>query len=953
MRVLIIAAFTCVASVILCSRGDADEGTQQGASISGVLQLPVDDTHHLVSEAELQSVVVDLGSSSFVTRRTAFLKIWNMGASALPVLAAAQPTQVAENENRQLMENLATLQLLLKLGIKPGSSNDSRKLVELLNDLHPQKIVEICKLGHWELATQLVKDNRALHAALSDDYGRYSMNLIVEAAYQQGDLQQAWPIIVAVTPAGQTAWMANKLQYEIPSEGMGDDERALQLFYRGEVDAALELATSPSTRIPMLTRSFRWSAFAEEETQRMLVGATPGPAHMAARAVLYEIGGNVAQSDALWDKILEPTPSDLQSAELNSPEDGLDETEEATPQLAPEAPPLDLQSRVALRLLGELSNPTRRFELNQFITALIMSGRIAPVEQFMASLPNSAEGYSFYAARNAYGLAFEQVGLSRDLSNFDAWLGAKGELLSSKPLRSNRTELDLVARVAAALVGLGHTDKAAMAIDMLAEITPKQNVLNDPETQSVIWQGAILRWLSRHESRMLCLKMAERHFDGMVDDCQRIVLSELFEELGDVALKLFDSAPQIADHPLDSNWIKLEKLRVWDREYFGADADVTIANWLRTARQNIAPEDLTPDHLARLADLANNFGLDDLARELLSTDLREVRGLGALNMHWLEAAEMFNEQLEPESALPLLESLREHGFNMQTAYVCEVEALVMTGEYDRAALLNQSRWLRPLAAERVYAASYADVAQHYEEREQIELAMEYAEPAYQLADTSSRFFYFAGSRYARLAEEQKDYLLSANIQRAALVEALKPQSDFVQYMVATGFTSSIRYSAQQERLARAIACIDQGDIEAARRHLELSHRLQPQDIEVVVQCFPRLVKAGEHAFADELFDQYEAELRAQIAAWPSDATALNNLAWMYSQCDRKLDEALDLAKRGVALAPSSPVFLDTLAEVEFRLGKVERALVSMRGCVQLDPRDSHYRENLVRFRQGR
>jgi len=129
--------------------------------------------------------------------------------------------------------------------------------------------------------------------------------------------------------------------------------------------------------------------------------------------------------------------------------------------------------------------------------------------------------------------------------------------------------------------------------------------------------------------------------------------------------------------------------------------------------------------------------------------------------------------------------------------------------------------------------------------------------------------------------------------------------------------------------------------------------LQPQDIEVVVQCYPRLVQAGETTFAHELFNDYEQTLLAQLEAWPNDSTALNNLAWMYARCNRKLEEALALAKRGVELAPSSPVFLDTLAEVKYRLGSVDEAIKDMRGCVRLDPRSANYRANLVRFREGR
>jgi tetratricopeptide (TPR) repeat protein len=76
---------------------------------------------------------------------------------------------------------------------------------------------------------------------------------------------------------------------------------------------------------------------------------------------------------------------------------------------------------------------------------------------------------------------------------------------------------------------------------------------------------------------------------------------------------------------------------------------------------------------------------------------------------------------------------------------------------------------------------------------------------------------------------------------------------------------------------------------------------------------------------------------------------LNNLAWMYTQCERELDRALELSQRAVQLAPSSAVYLDTLAEVHFRRGNSQKAVELMRECVYLDPREPHYRENLDRF----
>ena len=195
---------------------------------------------------------------------------------------------------------------------------------------------------------------------------------------------------------------------------------------------------------------------------------------------------------------------------------------------------------------------------------------------------------------------------------------------------------------------------------------------------------------------------------------------------------------------------------------------------------------------------------------------------------------------------------------------------------------------------------------------------------------------------------------SADVRRAVFVESLtfgaelSGQAFQFQYSWYD-YLSRIVYSLQKERMSRAISLIDEGQFAAAWHEIEIGRKLQPQDIEMVVQCFPRLVEGGKPELANQLFETYEREMLQQLTAWSRDATALNNLAWMYAKCERQLDKALELAQQAVQLAPASAIFLDTLAEVQFRRGDQEAAIASMRGCIKLDPRDSHYRENLARF----
>lgn len=914
----------CVCSILLlvvASPALSDEVPQKGSSTGPTIAQ---------RDAGVREDIAKLASPSFEERRNAFLSLWNAGEAILPTIeqATLEHSESSPANHRQLRDSLGTLQLLHQLQIPPGQASESLHLIELINDVTPPKIVEMCRLRYWDLATQLVRSNDLLHETLSDSYGRYALNQIVDAAFDQGDLSKAWPIVSNTIPSQQAAWIAKKLELELPAqENESLDAKAIRLFCAGDTEASLACVQSPMVQANIVTRGFRWQELSKQDVRLAIVGNTPSVSQSAAEAVLLEIAGEVEKADALWTKNLSQDKSE--AAETDTPADQL-----------------DAESQVALKYLRQLADPIdgNVAQLNQFTLALIMSGRTAPVERFLEET-NKAFAFSFHAQVSKFAQAFEQVGLRPDLSNFDEWLEQQLDNTPKTALRSQRRIDELLPRTALTLLNLGHKEKATEILQSLAGVAQ-----SEPRAEVEIWIDHIARWFSRHEARALCLELAEKNAPFMSSECIDKLTEDIFSELGSAAAALFATAPELADHPNASAWKKLERLRLWDRDYFGPNCETIVSRWLREAKLHLARETLSSDQLSQLGQVAHDFGYDDLSLEILATDLRDVLGDSTPNLHWLDTVAIYNEQLKPKSALPLLASIRNLGYNLQTAYISEVDTLLMAGEYDLADILDRSRWMRPLAMEN-YEASYYDIAKHYADREDYERAAQYAEPAFLFAEPNSRFSYGIALQYAELAEAQHDFRLHANVQRTLLVEGLQQYSELLHIMMLNGYLSSMRMLAHNERLSRAVVCIEEQDFVAARRHLNVANKLEPQDINVVVECFPRLVDAGQQEFATELLVRYETVLRTQIAAWPEDSTALNNLAWMFSQCDYKLEEALELAQRGVSLAPLSPVFLDTLAEIEYRLGRVEQALGTMRECVRLDPRDSHYRENVVRFRQ--
>lgn len=94
-------------------------------------------------------------------------------------------------------------------------------------------------------------------------------------------------------------------------------------------------------------------------------------------------------------------------------------------------------------------------------------------------------------------------------------------------------------------------------------------------------------------------------------------------------------------------------------------------------------------------------------------------------------------------------------------------------------------------------------------------------------------------------------------------------------------------------------------------------------------------------------------LKRALADTASGAEYLNNLAWFCATSDVFLSEALEAAKRAVALDPEAPNILDTLAEVYFRLGDSEKAVETIQAAIRIDPESAYYKEQLARFKKGK
>lgn len=78
---------------------------------------------------------------------------------------------------------------------------------------------------------------------------------------------------------------------------------------------------------------------------------------------------------------------------------------------------------------------------------------------------------------------------------------------------------------------------------------------------------------------------------------------------------------------------------------------------------------------------------------------------------------------------------------------------------------------------------------------------------------------------------------------------------------------------------------------------------------------------------------------------------LNALAWYCATADVHLEESLIAARRAVDLDPSNSGTLDTLAEVQYRLNRIDDAIATIDQALALAPGDSYLLEQRQRFLQ--
>ena len=177
---------------------------------------------------------------------------------------------------------------------------------------------------------------------------------------------------------------------------------------------------------------------------------------------------------------------------------------------------------------------------------------------------------------------------------------------------------------------------------------------------------------------------------------------------------------------------------------------------------------------------------------------------------------------------------------------------------------------------------------------------------------------------------------------------------FEELSYATGVRADLQWSyySMQLNLVVAQGMIERKEYDKAADLLVRQVQFFPGDVSVGEATVKKLDQVGETVAADRVYQAVEKYFVESLEMYPESPLSRNNYAWLSATSYRDLEMARRHASVAVKVRPNQESYLDTLAEVEFLLGRPKAAFELSKRCIQLNPERAYYRQQKERFRKA-
>ncbi|MBT8145304.1 MAG: tetratricopeptide repeat protein, partial [Gammaproteobacteria bacterium] len=380
------------------------------------------------------------------------------------------------------------------------------------------------------------------------------------------------------------------------------------------------------------------------------------------------------------------------------------------------------------------------------------------------------------------------------------------------------------------------------------------------------------------------------------------------------------------------------------------------------------------NHMADVIDLGGDvdFATISARSQRMSTERRSrlIENLRGLHRLYPEqrsiqytVVELLSQNQQEEEALIELQILRQNYGESPRALLTEAQLLQSLEQTDRALRVLRNG-VRSFPEEKPLRFNYARLLIQDEEledaHEQFEIIVEQDPEDYEtiysmaLLDLEMEDYDEAMTRLALLVDVEHR-LNESHFYMGYIFEQLGQLSEAIPHYraVALGAPNFVAAQQQATRFAIQLERYDDAhdwlvELSRGQPRLEILFSNVEASLLMQVEQFDRAMSVLNEMLVrypndtDLLFTRVllhdnfndmasaEEDLRRIIDLQPGDSRALNHLGYMLADRTDRFEEALELLERAITISPDDPAIIDSLAWIQYKLGRYEESLSNLR-----------------------